>query len=404
MSERMLKILIADDERIIREGLAEAINYEKLGLSLVGTARDGEEALLLAEATRPDICLVDIMMPTMNGLDFINRMRGIQKDIQFIIITGYDEFEYAQRAIKLEVFDYLLKPIDEEELEKVLYNAIEKIRNQKTVVCRIHMIEDQLGKTFPETLKSFVVNCLNGKSSRVEVEKFEKIYDFHFGEEIGVALLRFSDCVYLGEERSRPDMGELIKELKRCIVQEFSGRGRLLLLSQSDVEGGIVIVAEAEDFGKICNGIQNRIREELEYRAPVFVEVVTEGIDTIDHALSSILHSINRGDEFMPIVRMVKKHIDDHFANPELSLSRIAEEYHISTGHISRLFKRELGISFSDYLEKKRIGKAISLLDEDQKKIYEIAETVGYSSQHYFCATFKKVMGISPSEYKRRHS
>jgi len=400
----MLKILIADDERIIREGLSEAIDWKSIGLELVGTASDGEEALLLAQKTKPDICLVDIMMPVVNGLDFIERMRKIQKDVLFIIITGYDEFEYAQKAIKLKIFDYLLKPIDEDELENVLKNAIEKIKYQKTTVRRINMIESQLEKSLPETLKSFVSDCLNGKCSRVDTENFEKIFDVRFDDRIGVAMIRISDCVYLGEERTRPDMGEFLKNLRNEIVDVVSQKCNLLMLSQNEIDGCIVIVAELgeTDFRELSNDIQIRVEKEWDYRIYIFCETVSYGIHTIDSALASIMHDVNSGDKFIPIVRMVKKYIDDRYMEKELSLSKIAEVYNISTGHISRLFKRELGISFSDYLEKKRISKAISLLEEDNRKIYEIAEIVGYGSQHYFCAAFKKVMGISPSEYKRR--
>lgn len=136
----MIKVLIADDEKIIREGLVESIDWDGLGLTLVGTARNGEDALEIAEVELPDICLVDIMMPVVNGLEFIDRITKIKRDIVCIIITGYDEFSYAQRAIKLNTFDYLLKPVDENELTSILRNAIEKIASNRGTETKLSMV------------------------------------------------------------------------------------------------------------------------------------------------------------------------------------------------------------------------------------------------------------------------
>lgn len=399
----MLKIMIADDERIIREGLSEAINWSDLDLELIGTAKDGEDALALAKSKKPDICLVDIMMPLVNGLDFIERMQQIRSDIQFIIITGYDEFQYAQKAIKLKIFDYLLKPIDEDELERVLRNAIEKIKHQEITVRRINVIEDQLEKTLPETQKTFITDCLDGKCSLSDKEQFESLFDIKFSNNIGVGMLRITDCVYLGEERTRPEFGSFIQILKNCIMEEIADKCRLLMMKQNE-DNCLIFVVETDniDLREICNDIQVKIESDFRYRTYIFCDKTVKGIHTIDETYATIMHAVNSGDKFVPIIRMAKKYIDDNYMYKELTLSRIAEEYNVSTGHISRLFKKELGISFSDYLEKKRINKAVILLEEDNHKIYEIAEIVGYSSQHYFCSAFKKAMGISPSEYKRK--
>ena len=106
----MRTLLIADDERIIREGLAGSLDWHELGISQVLLASDGEEALQIVRSQKVDIALVDIEMPEMDALQLIEQSRRDACTTEFIIITGYDNFKYAQKAIQCGGFDYLLKP------------------------------------------------------------------------------------------------------------------------------------------------------------------------------------------------------------------------------------------------------------------------------------------------------
>ena len=104
----------------------------------------------------------------------------------------------------------------------------------------------------------------------------------------------------------------------------------------------------------------------------------------------------------LPVIKKVKSYIEGNYQDPELSLQRIAADLLLSLSYLSKLFKQEVGMSFIDFLIKIRIKEAIKLMNNPQLKIYEIAEQVGYSSQHYFCAAFKKVLGVSPTEYRQK--
>ncbi|WP_034446802.1 response regulator transcription factor [Butyrivibrio sp. AE2032] len=120
----MYSVLIADDEAIIRKGLKSFVEKVE-GFQVAGMAEDGQEALSLAEDIIPDICFVDINMPFVNGLDFIERLNLICPGCICIVVTGYDDFAYIQRALRLHVKDYLLKPVNEEEF----YLLMEKLRD-----------------------------------------------------------------------------------------------------------------------------------------------------------------------------------------------------------------------------------------------------------------------------------
>lgn len=123
----MKTVMIVEDEELILMGIKSIVDWDRLGLSLVHMAHDGIEALKLWEQEPVDIVISDIDMPGMNGLELLERIRSQNDRVRFIILTGYDKFEYARRAIRLEVENYILKPIDEEELEAQLKKAVEKL-------------------------------------------------------------------------------------------------------------------------------------------------------------------------------------------------------------------------------------------------------------------------------------
>lgn len=122
-----MKILIADDESTIRNGLAGLIGKWFPNWEIVGLAENGKQALRIANQEKPQIALVDINMPEMNGLEMIENLRSILPNTLVVILSGYDQFDYAQQGIRLGVLDYLLKPVDREELFMVLRDAGERV-------------------------------------------------------------------------------------------------------------------------------------------------------------------------------------------------------------------------------------------------------------------------------------
>jgi two-component system response regulator YesN len=120
----MYRVVIADDEETIRRGLKTLIESFDLGLRVIATAEDGQEALDAIREFRPEIILMDINMPMMNGLKVIEKARDVDKDAKIIIITGYDRFSYAQKALDLGVYTYLLKPIDYRKFKPLIERAM----------------------------------------------------------------------------------------------------------------------------------------------------------------------------------------------------------------------------------------------------------------------------------------
>ncbi|MDN5378651.1 MAG: two-component system, response regulator YesN, partial [Clostridiales bacterium] len=121
----MLKAILADDEPFIRQGLKKLIDWGKCGYEVIAEAGDGLEAFEFIKKFQPDLVIADIKMPGMDGIELLEKVRGIFGDkIKFVILSGYYEFEYAKRAIRGKAAEYILKPVNKEEFSAVL----EKIR------------------------------------------------------------------------------------------------------------------------------------------------------------------------------------------------------------------------------------------------------------------------------------
>ncbi|MDT8717267.1 response regulator [Clostridium sp. 19966] len=168
----MLKVIIVDDEPFVREGMKSVISWGKYDVKLCGEAEDGEEALKLIKEINPDIVITDIRMPEMSGLELIEKAKKeLGSKAEFIILSGYTDFKYAQKAIKSNVFNYLLKPIDEDELVKVILEIKERIKQNAESNEENSLIENLInGKKVDNLNYSAYKNILNSKIRYIYLE------------------------------------------------------------------------------------------------------------------------------------------------------------------------------------------------------------------------------------------
>ncbi|MDK2799065.1 MAG: two-component system, response regulator YesN [Clostridiales bacterium] len=167
----MYKIIIVDDEEIVREGIRDNVLWNSLGIEFVGEAEDGLAACKLINSKQPDIVLVDICMPHMDGLQLTRFVKDTHPDCEVIIVTGYDEFDYAQQAIRLGVYDYILKPITCTELTELLKKIVKQLDLKKKKKKEVAQVKEQLYESIPLLKNKTLNQLINGEVSQQNVKE-----------------------------------------------------------------------------------------------------------------------------------------------------------------------------------------------------------------------------------------
>ena len=356
----MLKAIIVDDEDLFRKNLKQKIDWDAYRLQLEGEASNGQEALSLIARTRPNIIICDIKMPIMDGLELLKRIQD-QPHIKFIILSGYSDFQFIRTAIKYGAFDYILKPIQPEELAGVLLRAVEDIeaarqQAKKEIDLSLDIREKLLGK-------------------------YESLY------------------IHLVESRDLEGIYQSIDTFY-AELEEYPAPH----LYQNSVREFIYLLNKICDTFRIDKAIisQKASGRSLEAGGYFQKEMVVQRIKEIFKAIIDDL-AYQKNVDRKKIVYNVISDIEKNYFG-KISLELISKKYYINPSYFSQLFKSVTNETFSNYVIKYRIQKAKELMKIGGLKIYQIAEMVGYEDEKHFSQLFKKNTGVSPSEYQKIHS
>ena len=145
----LYRILLVDDEEEVRKAIIRNIEWEKLGFQMAQDAENGEDALEKIEQLKPDVIMTDIRMPYMDGLTLTKRIRQKYPSMKILIFSGYDDFEYAQQAIKLNVTEYILKPVNVEELTEILNRVRENLDEEIEQRRDINLLRERYRSSLP---------------------------------------------------------------------------------------------------------------------------------------------------------------------------------------------------------------------------------------------------------------
>ena len=171
-----IKVFLVEDERIVREGLRDMIPWEQYGFVFAGEAQDGEVALPMVRRIRPDILITDIKMPFMDGLSLSRLVNRELPDTRIIILSGYDDFEYAQQAIELQVDQYLLKPITKANAIKALEQTKKRIEEEQDQKEYLQTFTREARKYEDYSRRAFFEKLVSGALSVQEIyEQAEKL-------------------------------------------------------------------------------------------------------------------------------------------------------------------------------------------------------------------------------------
>ena len=220
----MMKVMLVENEELILQGIRNILDWEALGLEVVHMAHDGQEALAMWEKEPVHIVVTDISMPVMDGLTLLRKIREKEDRVRFIILTGYDEFAYAREAIRLEVENYILKPINEEELERQLKETIRKIEemNKKN----LRYIDE----------KTQWMHFLNGKADRDAYSQYAKMLNLETEEDTYYAAVMKWSMDEPKENRITDVLMALRREEGRLKTVHLPPDGLLMLLTGEEWE------------------------------------------------------------------------------------------------------------------------------------------------------------------------
>ncbi len=217
--ERRRKVIIADDEHHICKLIKALIDWEEYGLEVIGFANDGNRAFAMCEELSPDLLITDIRMPGLSGIELIRRLYEAFPDIKVIIITGYSQFLYAHQALKYRVVDYLLKPIQKEELESALLKGLNLIDKEAV---RTMESKDLALRSMQEIKDNLLTLILDGGGQSAKVFSRERfLEEYHLKFHGNAWQLLQIECILSSEENTLSLQEFLGQKIKDIVLEEM---------------------------------------------------------------------------------------------------------------------------------------------------------------------------------------
>jgi len=375
----MFKLLIVEDEKPIREKMVNNVAWQSNDYQ-VYQASNGEEAISVLENEEIDIMVTDIQMPKIGGMELVRRARNLNRDLKVIIISGYAEFEYAQQSIRLGVDDYLLKPFRSQRLLKVVNKTKNKIilhNKQKKEIENIRIeINEYLDKNNLKTTLNWLTD-----------DEFFERQSF---------LLDNNRLFQVLKTGSKQDLADEIDIVLKEIDNYSSDRQRFLLLINNIILNTFKTMKElGYDFADLMSIIESEYFEQIN---GMNVELVKEWLKQFLDDVNKLV-TFNKDNRNEKLIKDMKLYINKHFSEG-ITLNEMAKNFNVSTGYLSKLFLEQVGENFTDYLNMIRVNKAKELLKTTDKKVYEVADEVGFNDSYYFSSWFKKIVGVTPTTYR----
>jgi two-component system response regulator YesN len=363
----MHKVVIIDDEPWSREVVKALGAWDSLMLEVIGEAEDGNVGLKQIEELEPDIVVTDMRMPGLDGVGLLQELNERFPSLKIIVMSGYDDFVYLKQAIRSRAVDYLLKPIDPDELNGSLAKCVKEL----------------------EIAKSLISNAA------------------------WQTPLVFSDTAILNQYLSYRQQvyGHLMELNKLAVQQVLEKLGEFLNNALPELHNVSMLTKIGHDFNLMLEEFisENELGFDQIWsgsnRDSVFTinwSSISEAVGQLNRLYGEVIEAIEafRKNRKRLDISEVQLHIDRHYTE-EISLNTVALYFFVSKEHLSRSFKSFSGENLSDYIVRKRMEKAKELIVEHRLAIKHAAEMMGYTDLAYFYRVFKKHFGLTPGELRK---
>lgn len=410
-----MKVFLADDEIVVREGIRESFPWDETPYTLVGEAPDGEMALPIIRDTNPDIVITDIRMPFMDGIELCRILRAQMPWIGIIVLSGYDEFEYARQCIRLGVREYLVKPINAENLREALDKVSEQLKEERKTIEHAASLRARLGSD-EQLVKEKLIASLYSEEAAAEDSHSVLKHLHSMGCNVIAPFYAVVDAAFdpvgKGQEAALN-----LSESSGGVMHASSSRTGAALLVLGDNAGdaeerayafATSLVRELERIGcdKIRVGIGDIVDTPEEIlrsfkTARHIRHILVERTDEKTMILGTReMGEVSDDPGTSKVISDAKLYMSEHFTDPNLMLQDVAKSVNMSNSRFSTVFSQQNGQTFTEYLISLRLGKAKEMLRTTGVKSTQIARECGYNDSHYFSYIFKKNVGITPSEYR----
>jgi len=523
------QVLIVDDEPEIRLGLRLKADWEGLGLAVAGEAANGSEALERLAGGGIDIVITDMNMPVMNGVSFLEACRERYPGLKMIVLTGYEDFDYARAAIRSQAKDYLLKPVSQSELTAALTKVKQELDEERSARSERETVQWRLTQYYLEMKEHFILHLVKEEpASERWVRDRAKMFELDAWAAKSVRFLTaglrergipddpdartpgklrlpfemlcrefagthpeqpatFRDSGYPGLihfilRDDEAAAASFARELKACIGRHLGfepavGAGQPVsgfkewkqgylssLLAWNLTESKIRSAGREPSYGKsVLTGEQVKvlrhdlIQGELEsFEAAVreeltqafldsqvqFVKLIFQlyllldstaealgirleseeklwirpelarELDTVEKAAAFLVRLAKKirlgfqpssGGSEQSVIHAAERFIRENYMD-DIHLTLLAERFNYNPSYFSEWFKAKTGKTFIQYVTEVRMEHAVRLLAETKLPLWDIAELTGFSNPSYFSSKFKKIYGMSPSEYRQASS
>lgn len=528
----MIKLLVVEDETATRKGLMKHIKWSDLGVDVVEEAVDGIEGLEVASLLHPDIVISDIRMPGMNGIEFTTNLREQFPECKIIYLSGYSDKEYLKAAIRLSAVSYVEKPIQIDELQQVIVQAVHLCRENQKIKETVREVDMALSGSLPFIRQKIVDGLIHNQLDENELLRILSLAHISFDssssytvsilvpsyEENATVDNRQSYCnaiiAFLNELKDGFMHLAVMKDTTQIIVlsahkpgnrRDFPSIYHLLIehlknnsfscsglswvvgsassvlskisdsyqsaagflqqlfyydlgnIFYSDSNSGSVYTGHAEIMNAytkllqepqkdeitsftehFCNVIRTKTATPVEDVKNLFyqmlrmlkeqgekrglrLKITDDEKEEYDWAMMSKINSLSQLKAYFlrqatiildsiehiasnsRAVLDVIKFIRVNYSDKDISVNMLADHVHLTPTYLSSLFRKETGKTISEYITEVRIENSAVLLMEPRSKLDEVADRSGYNDANYFSKAFKKLKGMTPSQFRRKH-
>ena len=415
----MYKVMVVDDEIIVRRGIMTSIDWAKHGIAITAEARNGKEALIKLQSHPVHLILADIRMPVMTGIELARAVKCEYPDIEMILLSGYEDFQYAKEAMTLGIRHYLLKPVEAEKLVELLVEYRDREKH-KRLARRREMIRNMLfNEQLPHMKAKLMRKLLDRRADAGEIrEKAATLRIPLDGPAYRVLIVKAERNRLFAEHMSGKEREAMafafLNIVEETLLARFPG---FVSCGEPDTVIGLINLRAETPIGDVCETIRTNLLTYL--KLPVVVRSgrpvssLSRIADSYEDALCAFScrasrETVNPGsaaEEAKAQSRLVKEAVRfamSHYGEP-IGLSETAGHVCVTPAHLSKVFKEEMGENFMRWLNRIRVEEAKRLLDSTWLRTYEIAEKVGFRDYKYFSLIFRSYAGCSPREYRNRH-